>query len=61
MKKVAIFICSLFFICSLSGCFNAIHSNQDVVNSIMSLYSDYNIKVIDSSDDCVILKIEKGE
>jgi hypothetical protein len=59
MKKFISLICGLFLVLSLSGCFSTISSNQDIVNGVMSLYDDYNVEILDSSDDCLIFKIEK--
>lgn len=60
-RKAIIFICGLFLISGLSGCLSTISTNKDIINSLTSIYKDYNVEILDASDDCMIIKIEKGE
>jgi len=58
-KKITYFVLALFLVLSMAGCLGTISTNKDIINGVMSLYDDYTVEILDSSDDCIIFKIEK--
>lgn len=58
-KKITYFVLALFLVLSMSGCLRTISTNKDIINGVIGLYDDYTVEILDSSDDCIIFKIEK--
>jgi len=59
MKTIIIIALLAFTLSCTCACIKRVNSNRTLVNTILGLYPEYRVEVLEDDPNCLLIRIEK--